>query len=151
MIESEVNYETIGNPVNPYYSSMGLKLILLDEALKLNDKTRYRHAAHCLLYCKIIDHSGYFGLGQVRFDGLIGFPGGVVGENDEPLSTLDHLLIGLRRELAEEINYISHEDNSGFVHVSSYLREDINLNSETNSSCNVHHFFMKQITHREFM
>ncbi|XP_015788007.1 U8 snoRNA-decapping enzyme-like [Tetranychus urticae] len=151
MIDS-IEKERLKESINPLCTKMGFEPICLEETLKLTDKRQYCHAAHCLLYCKISDHgdSGYFGLGQVRYDGFLGFPGGVVGE-DEPISTVDGLLIGLRRELLEEINYISPDGNHGFTHVSSYIKRKVELNNEVqHADCNIHHFFLKQITEQQF-
>lgn len=142
----------LGHP-NPLCIKMGLKWIPLEQVFGLNDPRKYRHAVHCLLYCKKTDQDGrgYFGLGQVRFDGLIGFPGGVVGDGEEPLNTVDDLLHGLRRELWEEINFVTADGNEGFQHVSSYFNDKANPVGCKNVTCNVFHFFRKEITEQEFV
>ncbi|XP_041654385.1 U8 snoRNA-decapping enzyme [Cheilinus undulatus] len=73
-----------------------------------------RHACHAMLYCDT--HSKLFGrspirhviLMQMRFDGLLGFPGGLVNPHKETLEA------GLSRELLEELGVevpISVEDH----------------------------------------
>ncbi|CAJ1055409.1 U8 snoRNA-decapping enzyme isoform X1 [Xyrichtys novacula] len=63
----------------------------------------YRHACHAMLYCDT--NTQLFGripirhiiLMQMRFDGLLGFPGGFVNTQEETLEA------GLSRELLEEL------------------------------------------------
>ena len=72
---------------------------------------------------------------QMRFDGLIGFPGGLVDSGEDPLQ-------GLNRELEEEINldlekFRFEEDN----HIVSCFHEQKNL---------VLHFYAKEVNLEEF-
>jgi len=71
----------------------------------------------------------------MRFDGLFGFPGGVV---DEDITSIESIIDSLQREMLEEINYrdtISFED---------YIYS--HYNSQRNF---VSHFFAKQISLKE--
>ena len=72
---------------------------------------------------------------QMRFDGLIGFPGGLVDPGEDPLSAVN-------RELEEEIDldlerFRFSEEN----HVVSCIHEKKNL---------VLHFYAKEVTLEEF-
>ena len=72
---------------------------------------------------------------QMRFDGLIGFPGGLVDPGEDPLTALN-------RELHEEIGLDL--DKFSFVednHVLSCFHEKKNL---------VLHFYAKEVTLDEF-
>ncbi|KAJ4439640.1 hypothetical protein ANN_07768 [Periplaneta americana] len=78
------------------------------------------HAGHCMIYSRTNER--IFGiysaraviLMQMRFDGLIGFPGGLIDEGED-------VLPGLNRELVEEMNvdvvkYPVKEENYGVTH-----------------------------------
>lgn len=132
-----------------------LRSLTLDEALQLTDPSGNIHAAHCLLYCKTVDGDveGMFGLCQVRFDGQLGFPGGVI--KSEELSSVSGMIAGLQRELEEEINFFVQSSESdpdgtnGFQHVSTYIDDSIQA-SKSPLRVNIYHFFIKQISEQEF-
>uniref|UniRef100_F6TNI8 U8 snoRNA-decapping enzyme n=1 Tax=Equus caballus TaxID=9796 RepID=F6TNI8_HORSE len=79
----------------------GVRRLQLEEALALGSE--WRHACHALLYAP--DPGLLFGriplryavLMQMRFDGRLGFPGGLVNRQDGSLED------GLNRELSEEL------------------------------------------------
>lgn len=79
--------------------SPGTELISFHKALELTD---YRHAAHCCIYVPcptpVLEHyvSSALIMLQMRFDGHLGFHGGLVDGKD--------VIGGLNRELKEEIN-----------------------------------------------
>ncbi|XP_015786150.1 U8 snoRNA-decapping enzyme [Tetranychus urticae] len=133
-----------------------LRSLTLDEALKLTDPSRNVHAAHCLLYYKTVDDDveGMFGLCQVRFDGQLGFPGGII--EPEELDSVSAIVAGLQRELKEEINFAvkaseSDPDGSnGFSHISTYIDDSLNQPGTSSPRVNIYHFFMKQISEQEF-
>jgi len=81
--------------VNPDY-----ELVEYDESLSYEG---YRHAAHCIVYAiwkskalETYDTKAAVQM-QIRSDGYIGFPGGMINEGE---SCID----GLNRELEEELN-----------------------------------------------
>ena len=70
------------------------------------------HVAHCLIHCSeetphptdpAVTHGSWFGLMQVRSDGLIGFPGGGVDGSES--GSVAGILGGLHRELVEEMAF----------------------------------------------
>lgn len=73
---------------------------------------------------------------HVRFDGRLGFPGGIIDEED----CLD-IKTGLNRELNEEINL----DEKYYVKQKDYCFSHIN---KENSWCM--HFFKKEVSVQEF-
>lgn len=73
---------------------------------------------------------------QMRFDGLLGFPGGLIDQGEE------EVVSGLNRELEEEIGldltrFCIKDEN----HLVSFLHEEKNL---------VLHFYAKEVTIIEF-
>uniref|UniRef100_A0A3Q3XPG0 U8 snoRNA-decapping enzyme n=1 Tax=Mola mola TaxID=94237 RepID=A0A3Q3XPG0_MOLML len=106
-----------------------------------------KHACHMMLYSAT--KSQLFGripirhivLMQMRFDGLLGFPGGFVNLQKETLET------GLSRELWEELGVaipISVED-----HVVSCLAPA--LFSSTSSSCLITHLYVKRMEEEQIL
>ncbi|KAK6176334.1 hypothetical protein SNE40_014637 [Patella caerulea] len=99
------------------------------------------HAAHGMIYAldntKVWDlyESRAAILMQMRFDGVLGFPGGLVDAGENPAAALN-------REMIEEINidtskhYFDDKD-----HLVSYLHEEKNL---------VLHFYTKKVNLTEF-
>ena len=78
---------------------------------------------------------------QMRFDGKIGFPGGLVEPNEDPV-------IGLNRELVEEINldlskYAITKNDFLFCH---YIPNE----DDRNMSSRLRLFFAKQVTKAEY-
>ncbi|KAM4736812.1 U8 snoRNA-decapping enzyme [Anableps anableps] len=109
-----------------------------DEALEC---THCRQACHVMLYSETA--SQLFGripirhvvLMQMRFDGLLGFPGGLVNPSEETLEE------GLTRELLEELGVavpVSVED-----HVESRFAPS--LSATSSSSRLILHFYVKKI------
>ncbi|KAI1305850.1 U8 snoRNA-decapping enzyme [Halotydeus destructor] len=115
-------------------------LIAFDESLT---NLTVQHAAHCLLYYTELDSNSnqklHFLLMQIRTDGTIGFPGGIVDEDIAKYGS-QAVLDGLRRELLEEINFSASElseDN----YVCSHFSEPKNL---------ICHFFAHKLTQSAF-
>ncbi|XP_049804302.1 U8 snoRNA-decapping enzyme-like isoform X2 [Schistocerca nitens] len=77
--------------------------VLTKENLKESKYATCTQAAHCMIYCthtqRIFDlYSARAAvLMQMRFDGYIGFPGGLIDEGED-------VITGLNRELVEEMN-----------------------------------------------
>lgn len=78
----------------------------LEDALEHRES---RHAAHCIIYSVHKEPAPdggmecqFFALMQVRSDGLIGFPGGHIDEDEE--ISRPGIVGGLNRELVEEMN-----------------------------------------------
>lgn len=59
----------------------------------------YQVAAHCVIYAKTRDSRRAVVIMQMRFDGKLGFPGGLVDPEDTSIVN------GLNRELAEEMDF----------------------------------------------
>ena len=137
-------------------NEMSLRSLTLDEALQLTDPSCNCHAAHCLLYCKTVDNGveGMFGLCQVRFDGQLGFPGGILVPKE--LISVSAMVAGLQRELEEEINFSVKSNESspdginGFQHISTYIDDSRNQPGTSPLRVNIYHFFIKQISEQEF-
>lgn len=118
----------------------------LEEALGRAD---LRHAAHCLIFSvhKEQEPGGgkdcqFFALMQVRSDGMIGFPGGHVDEDEE--ISRSGIVGGLNRELVEEMNLPS----THHVPVQDFL--DHYVCSHHNVPANlVCHFFQQQVQPHE--
>ncbi|XP_066992707.1 U8 snoRNA-decapping enzyme [Anabrus simplex] len=78
-------------------------VIISKEDLNLPQYKKSTQACHCMIYSRHTDkvfgiyHPRAAVLMQMRFDGYIGFPGGLIDEGED-------LVHGLNRELVEEIN-----------------------------------------------
>ncbi|XP_054165593.1 U8 snoRNA-decapping enzyme-like [Oppia nitens] len=104
--------------------------IPLPKALsKLRDETQ---VAHCMLWFRTTQSHNAFSFLQLRFDGLLGFPGGVV---DEDITSIESIIDALQREIHEEINFET------TISVDDYIYSFYNKNLRI-----VSHFFAKQIT-----
>lgn len=107
-----------------------------DEALT---RQGYRHACHVMLYgdssAKLFGKISikHIVLMQMRFDGLLGFPGGLVNPSEETLEA------GLIRELQEEVG------------VAVPVGVDDHMSSCVSSSCPrlITHFYIKKMTEAE--
>uniref|UniRef100_UPI0037E8A8AF U8 snoRNA-decapping enzyme isoform X1 n=2 Tax=Semicossyphus pulcher TaxID=241346 RepID=UPI0037E8A8AF len=102
-----------------------------------------RHACHVMVYCDT--KTQLFGripikhiiLMQMRFDGLLGFPGGLVNPQEETLEA------GLSRELLEELGValpISVED-----HVDACYAPSSSPSSSSSSSRLITHFYVRKM------
>ncbi|XP_056278027.1 U8 snoRNA-decapping enzyme [Pseudoliparis swirei] len=99
-----------------------------------------RHASHVMLYCDTdallfgIHRIRHVVLMQMRFDGLLGFPGGFVDPSDESLEA------GLSRELSEELGValpILEEDHLDACYCPT--------SSSSSSSRLITHFYAKKM------
>lgn len=113
--------------------------ISYDEAKNLGKD--YRHAAHAFIWSK--NSSNLWGtqmiawiLMQMRFDGYIGFPGGIIDPTDDSWED------GLNRELKEEIDL----DEKYFVN-----RNDYFFSSYNDTKKLVLHFYVKEVTEIEYI
>ena len=94
-----------------------------------------KQVAHCMLWFRTSEPQNYhisYAFLQLRFDGLMGFPGGIV---DEDITCIESIIDALQREVNEEINYI---DPIGVDH---YFYSFYNKSKRF-----VSHFFAKEIT-----
>ncbi|KFM62925.1 U8 snoRNA-decapping enzyme, partial [Stegodyphus mimosarum] len=113
------------------------KYITFHDALKFTD---YRHVAHCCIYAHSPDT--YFldyeiktlVSMQLRFDGCMGFPGGIIEEGTNIVS-------GLNRELEEEINL----NSKYFITDENHLFSHVNFEAKT-----CYHFYGKEVSKEEF-
>ncbi|RWS27916.1 hypothetical protein B4U80_03028, partial [Leptotrombidium deliense] len=118
--------------------------ISLEKAIECR---QVKQAAHCALFYKEVVEkkdscnklSSAFFLMQIRSDGMIGFPGGYV---DEEITDSSAILVGLNRELKEEINF-SEEPMNMENYVCSHYK------SECDDPLIVH-FFAKQLSKKQF-
>ena len=102
----------------------------------------FKHAAHGFIWArndnklwnKFAQRAAI--LMQMRFDGFIGFPGGIVDGTDESWE------FGLNRELDEEINL----DPKHKFDISNYLFSSINQ-----ESMSILHFYGKEVSLAEFL
>ncbi|XP_055021960.1 U8 snoRNA-decapping enzyme isoform X2 [Boleophthalmus pectinirostris] len=112
--------------------------------------TGYRHACHVMLYSDTKSQLfrrtpiRHIILMQMRFDGLLGFPGGIVNPSKESLEE------GLSRELLEEIGVavpISEDD-----HVEScYAPASPTSSSSSSSSGLILHFYVKKMEEEQIL
>lgn len=123
------NNSVIDDCDNTVWQQMPLPTALSD---KFRDET---HAAHCMLWFRTNDpkyqHNSYAFL-QLRYDGLLGFPGGIV---DEDITSLESIIDALQRELEEEINYSDPIDVQHYIY--SYFCPKKRI---------ISHFFAKEIS-----
>lgn len=123
--------------------------ILLDDALLNHSAT---HAAHIALYykeqCKEKQNGSEicFVLMQIRSDGMIGFPGGVIDE-DIKRDGRSAIVEGLQRELREEINFNESLGDFVFGYICSHERNDIK-EFPKGLIC---HFFAQELSRSDFM
>lgn len=79
---------------------------------------------------------------QMRFDGALGFPGGIVTEDDTKSIDSCTVIDGLNRELVEETNL----DDSFFI-----TRADHCLTHFHKGQNACYHFFSKEVTEEQFI
>ncbi|GFQ87301.1 u8 snoRNA-decapping enzyme [Trichonephila clavata] len=119
-----------------HYLSSRSEFISFQKALELTD---HRHAAHCCIFAPcptpVLQHytSSALVSMQMRFDGLLGFHGGLVTEKD--------IVSGLNRELKEEINL----DEKFFVTDEDYLFSYIEVPKKL-----CLHLYGKNVTKEDF-
>ena len=111
-------------------SSLSYVSIPLQQSLSL---VNCQHASHCMIYSTPDSDGVSYGLLQMRFDGLIGFPGGGV---DVQEVTAETIIEAINRELVEEINY-------GFEEVTQ--KDWICSHRKVTDGQSVFHFFAKQL------
>ncbi|XP_013782806.1 U8 snoRNA-decapping enzyme-like isoform X2 [Limulus polyphemus] len=140
--------EALKFTVDHYFESEVLEKLLSDQhhrKISMEESLRidrsFRHAAHCficaplnkLVLGKYPSHASV--LMQLRFDGLLGFPGGIIEREED-------IVCGLNRELQEEINL----DLGRFM-----VREADHLISHVNHRHKfVFHFYSLPVTFEEF-
>lgn len=101
----------------------------------------YGHAAHCFLYAKsdlsvLSKHEVRADvLMLMRFDGKIGFPGGLI-------ESCEHIVEGLNRELNEEINF---DGNKFRIGTENHLISHVNHSQKFCS-----HFYYLNLSHDEY-
>lgn len=101
----------------------------------------YMHASHGMIYAKTdlilwdLYESKAAVLMQMRFDGLIGFPGGLVDPGEDPVT-------GLNREMHEEIDLdLQRHSFKDEEHAVTFVQENKRL---------VLHFYIKEVTLEHF-
>lgn len=127
---------------------MEYRRISFSESLSL---TQIPYAAHCMIWCQDIPVRMdniikdklrcSFTLMQLRSDGKLGFPGGYV---DEKITTEHEVLLGLNRELKEEINY-DYDPVLFSDHIFTSLRSE-----SVDKSPLICHFFAKKLDESSF-
>lgn len=88
----------------------------------------HEQAAHCMVFCRLpgMQFMESFDLRaavlmQMRFDGHVGFPGGLIEEGEDPIH-------GLIREMDEEINFVpKNNEISEISHVGTYWNPSIKI------------------------
>lgn len=98
----------------------GYKQLSFDDAMKL---TKLTHAAHCMLYAPWNEQVFELYapraalLMQLRFDGYLGFPGGLVDGDETPIEAVN-------REMKEEMNFDTSKHSVAVRHhVVSHVNE----------------------------
>lgn len=115
-------------------------IISYEEAL--SDKySSSKHASHSMLFARndailwdLYNTRGTV-LMQMRFDGLLGFPGGLVDPGEHPLESANREMV---EEIGLDLNILKLSDSD---HVVSFVNKDKNL---------VLHFYGKEITLSQF-
>merc|ERR1712213_131180 len=100
---------------------------------------KWQVAAHCAIYAKTGDSRRALVMMQVRFDGYMGFPGGLVDPEDA--SVVD----GLNRELSEEINLSPDHKVSQDQFVACTYDE-----TPEGKADNLRYLYAKQVTEDQF-
>jgi len=105
------------------------------------NNTSYKHAAHCMIFTrferKVLECYPAVAavMMQLRFDGCLGFPGGLIDVGED-------IITGLRRELAEEINLDANRFTiTAANHVCSHIHEAGQLMT---------HFFALELEVKDF-
>ncbi|CAK9294956.1 unnamed protein product [Gordionus sp. m RMFG-2023] len=123
-----------------YLSFSNVEEISYDDSLKLNN---YSHATHCMIYApyNVLTFSNYWTRAaifmQIRFDGFLGFPGGLVDKSDKSFE------MSLIRELEEEIGW---DCKKCEIHRQDHLMSNIIKNQEL-----CLHFYVIKIQYKDFM
>lgn len=135
-LENCEGYGALGDEIDDY------KILSNDNLNELKSSVQnLKHAAHGMIFAKkpsllwdLYDQKGYVMM-QVRFDGLLGFPGGLVDEGEEPVD-------GVNREMHEEIGldlekYLFSEEH----HIASYYHAGKGL---------ILHFYLMEVSPEDY-
>ena len=106
---------------------------------KADPHHKWQVAAHCAIYAKTGDSRRALVMMQVRFDGYLGFPGGLVDPEDP--SVVD----GLNRELSEEINLSPDHKMTQEQFVACTYEE-----TSEGKADNLRYLYAKQVTEDQF-
>ncbi|CAL1527083.1 unnamed protein product [Lymnaea stagnalis] len=140
-LEDSEGFGALGDNIDDY------KLLFNNDLNELKSTVQnLKHAAHGMIFAKkpnllwdLYDQKGYVMAStnnmQVRFDGLLGFPGGLVDDGEEPVD-------GINREMHEEIGldlekYFFSDEH----HIASYYHAGKGL---------ILHFYLMEVSPEDY-
>uniref|UniRef100_A0A0B6Y0Y0 U8 snoRNA-decapping enzyme n=1 Tax=Arion vulgaris TaxID=1028688 RepID=A0A0B6Y0Y0_9EUPU len=132
-------FGTLGDSIDDF------QYLTSEDRIKLETQSNFssmQHASHGMIFARkskllwdLYDMKGMVMM-QVRFDGVLGFPGGLVDQGETPID-------GVNREMHEEIGLdLSKYSFRDEDHIASYVHEAKRL---------VLHFYMMEVTAEDFV